>query len=148
VRRSQSSRSVFRTCRRMQFGFRIDNLAKSTIDVAATLHAVRKPSKPSRAPVIRSHARVALVSSRPGGRLAADCCLQMVALSLSLFLRSHDFSAVYPYSVLHQCNSHITASAIRYKLVLDLLRRSRYGSGHSSGQGKKTKPFRQSRSPW
>jgi hypothetical protein len=56
-------KSVFRTCRRMWFGLRIDNLAKSTIVVAATFHASLKPPEASRALTIRSAMRLALLGS-------------------------------------------------------------------------------------
>jgi hypothetical protein len=54
---------VFRTCRRMQFSLQNDNLAKSTIVVAATFHASLKPPKASRALTIRSAMRLALLGS-------------------------------------------------------------------------------------
>jgi hypothetical protein len=47
----------------MWFGLRIDNLAKSTIVVAATFHASLKPPEASRALTIRSAMRLALLGS-------------------------------------------------------------------------------------
>jgi hypothetical protein len=137
-------KSVFRTCRRMWFGLRTDNLAKSAIDVAVTLHASCKPPR--------------LPALFPFAHLRGWHCL-VVDESASLqrnvacgwwrcrYLEFHDFLAVDYVSA-------TTISQHQLSIVLICLsspQRSTCIPGHLSGRRaakrEKTGTIRQSQSP-